>query len=125
MANEIALSAGLQISATNLNESYRPGTISIDFDVATDNPGAGGVQVIGFATHEAIVAGDTGDGGVFYFRNTDANNFVQIGIEVSSTFYPFLKLRAGEFAVGRLATATIYAKADSADVNLQYRMLSP
>ena len=69
------------------------------------------------------------DGGVFFFRNIDETNFVEIGITSDDTsggtFYPFLKLLAGEYAVGRLSNATIFAKADTAAVNLQFRMLSP
>jgi hypothetical protein len=125
MANEIAMSASLSITGVNLRESFSPGAINIDFDVADDNPGAGGVQTIGYSAHEQVIKGDTGDGGVFFFRNTDQGNFVEIGIDSGGTFIPFLKLRAGEYAVGRLASATIYAQADTADVNLQYRMMSP
>ncbi len=122
MADEISLNASLTITATNFKESYAPGGLSIDL---ASTAGAGGSQTIGTA-YEQITKGDTTDGGVFFFRNVDETNFVEIGIEHSgSTFVAFLKLLPGEYAVGRLSSATIYAKADTAAVNLQYRLLSP
>lgn len=122
MANEITLTGSLSIAATNFAESFQPGALSIDL---ASTAGAGGAQTIGHSAHEQIAKGDTTNGGVFFFRNLDETNFVEIGLEVSSTFYPFLKLLAGEYAVGRLATADIFAQADTASINLQYRMLSP
>lgn len=121
MANEITLTAGLKVAATNLSESFQPGALSIDL---ASTAGAGGAQTIG-TSYEQVTKGDTTDGGVFFFRNTDDTNYVEIGVEVSSTFYPLIKLLAGEYAVGRLATADVFAKANAAAVNLQYRMLSP
>ena len=122
MADEISLNASLTITATNFKESYAPGGLSIDL---ASTAGAGGSQTIGTA-YEQITKGDTTDGGVFFFRNVDETNFVEIGIEHSgSTFVAFLKLLPGEYAVGRLSSATIYAKASAGTVNLQYRLLSP
>ena len=78
---------------------------------------------------EQITQGDTTDGGVYFFRNIDETNFVEIGVTSDDTsggtFYPVLKLLAGEYSVGRLSNATIFAQADTAAVNLQFRMLSP
>ena len=123
MADEITLNASLSIAATNLRESFQPGNLSIDL---ASTAGAGGSQTIGHSAHEQIAKGDTTDGGVFFFRNVDETNYVEIGIQhSSSTFVAFLKLLPGEFAVGRLSSATIYAKANTAAVNLQYRLLSP
>ena len=121
MSNEITMSASLTINATNLVEAFQPESLQID--LASD-AGSGGVQTIG-TTQEALNIGDTTDGGVFFFRNTDATNYVEIGRYESSTFYAFLKLLPGEYAIGRQADKDIYAKANTADVNLQYRMLSP
>jgi hypothetical protein len=122
VADEITLNASLSIAATNLRESFAPGNLTIDL---ASTAGAGGSQTIG-TTYEQVVSGDTVSGGVFFFRNVDETNYVEVGIEHSgTTFVPFLKLLPGEYSVGRLASATIYAKANTAAVNLQYRMLSP
>ena len=123
MADEITLNASLAISTTNFVESFVPGRIQIDL---ASTAGAGGAQTIGHSAHEQVAKGDTTNGGVFFFRNLDATNFVEVGIQHSgSTFVAFLKLLPGEYAVGRLSSADVFAKADTASVNLQYRMLSP
>lgn len=125
MANEITMTASLQVSATNFAESFQPGKISIDL---ADTSGSGGTQTIGTSV-EQILKGDTSDGGVFFFRNTDETNYVEIGRTSdgtdSGTYYPSIKLLAGEYAVGRLSSATIFARANTAAVDLQFRMLSP
>lgn len=121
MADEIAYSAGLSISTTNFAESFQPGKLSIDL---ASTAGAGGAQTIG-TSYEQITKGDTTAGGVAFFRNLDETNYVEIGLEVSSAFQPLVKLLAGEYALMRLATADVFAKANTANINLQYRMLSP
>ena len=108
MANEIKMQASLAINTTNFSESFQPGAISIDL-----------------AQGEALGVDDVTVGGVCFFRNLDETNYVEIGFQVSSTFYPFLKLLPGEFSVGRLGNAAPYARANTANVNLQYRLLSP
>tara|TARA_R100001086_G_scaffold169725_5_gene92520 strand:+ start:5450 stop:5815 length:366 start_codon:yes stop_codon:yes gene_type:complete len=121
MADEISYTASLAINATNFVESFTPGKLSIDL---ASTAGSGGSQVIGTG-HEAIAKGDTAAGGVAFFRNLDETNYVEIGLEVSSAFQPMVKLLAGEYALMRLATADVFAKANTANINLQYRMLSP
>jgi hypothetical protein len=64
----------------------------------------GGVAVPGFAV----------------FQNLDATNFVEIGSFSGGTFYPFLKLKAGEQQLARISVAAPYARADTAPVNLFY-----
>ena len=122
MSNEITMSASLTINATNLVEAFQPESLQID--LASD-AGSGGVQTIGTSQEALTITADQADGGIFFFRNTDATNYVEIGRYESSTFYPFLKLLPGEYAIGRQSDKDIHAKANTADVNLQYRMLSP
>ena len=130
MADEIQINASLQIEDTNFREFFNPGILTIDFasSAAASRYGSGGVQSIGTSV-EQITQGDTTDGGIYFFRNIDQTNFVEIGITSDDTsggtFYPFLKLLAGEYSIGRLSNATIFAKADTAATNLQFRMLSP
>jgi hypothetical protein len=126
MADEIKMTASISVRDTNYSESFNPGTVTMDL---ADGKGSGGVQVISHsgsaAEGEAFGVTDAAVGGVFYFRNTDSTNYVEIGFQVSSTFYPFLKLLAGEYAVGRLGNAAPFGRANTADVNVQYRILSP
>tara|TARA_R100001460_G_scaffold104157_1_gene149689 strand:- start:11 stop:379 length:369 start_codon:yes stop_codon:yes gene_type:complete len=122
MADEITYNASLSINATNFVESFSPGNLTIDL---ASTAGSGGSQTIGTSPHEQVSKGDTAAGGVAFFRNLDQTNFVEIGLEVSSAFQPMVKLLPGEYALMRLSTADIFAKANTASINLQYRMFSP
>lgn len=121
MANEITLNGTLSIANGDFKQDWRPGTIQI---TQTTQACAGGVQTIG-TTEEAIVVTDVSTPGYAFFRNLDSTNFVTIGTYVTATYYPCLKLKAGEYAIARLdGTKTFYAKADTANVKLQYAILS-
>ena len=126
MADEITMTGSLAISATNFREQYSPGQISIDL---ASNKGDGGVQEISHsgsaAQGEALSVTDVSVGGVYFMRNLDETNYVEVGFQVSSTFYAFLKLLPGEYSIGRIGNAAPYARANTANVNLQYRILSP
>lgn len=61
--------------------------------------------------------------GWMYAQNLDGSNYVEIGVQVTGTFYPLVKLKAGEVALFRVsAAATPYARANTAAVNLAYRL---
>ena len=121
MANEITLTGSLQIANGDFKQDWRPGTIQI---TQSTQACAGGVQIIG-TSEEAIVVTDVATPGYCFFRNLDATNFVTIGSFVSATYYPALKLKAGEYAICRLdGSKTFYAKADTANVKLQYAILA-
>lgn len=116
MASEINVSTSLLLET--------PGGISLQretnrqIDQATPRYSAN-VQAIG-TTYEAVVIGsDIGTPGMAVFVNTDATHYVEIGVEVASTFYPLLKLKPGESAQSRLATGTFFARANVAAVNLE------
>lgn len=121
MANEISVNATLAVRKGNLSETR---STSGSFTLNAANPAkAAGIASIGFATHEAIAIGDVATAGWARFKNVDATNYVEIGLVVSATFYPFLKLKAGEPAGPlRLGTNTIYAKANTAAVLLDYEI---
>lgn len=118
MAQEIQIVSSLTVNKGFLSLARDPGAQQIDMSGTRYD---GGVQDIGFSTHEQLVfKSDFGTPGWAYFRNLDATNFVQVGVVVSATFYPLVKLFAGEACVFPLATSTIYAKADTAAVKLEY-----
>lgn len=81
-------------------------------------------QTVG-TTYEAVAIGaDLGTAGMAVFTNLDLTNYVEVGLEVSAAFYPFAKLKAGETWQGRLATSTIFAKANTAAVKLEVIVLT-
>lgn len=117
MANEITVSASVRVTKGGLTDQFIKNGLLVDM---TGNLSDKSVQTIGHAAHEAVsLSSDIGTPGWSAFLNLDDTNFVQIGIEVSATFYPLVKLMPGEMALFRLATDTFYAQADTADVNLQ------
>jgi hypothetical protein len=121
MADEISFYGKLIVTSGNLSETS--GGVSETYDLADTTPAAaGGIASIGHAAHEALVMGDVGTAGWAFFRNLDGTNFVVIGVDDSGTFHPFLKLKAGQYCICPLGTSAPYAKADTAAVQLQFRI---
>ena len=80
----------------------------------------GGTQSIGYAAHETLDITGVTTLGWCNFRNRDAANYVEIGVDVAATFYPLVRLNAGEECVFRLAQGiTPYAQANTAAVILE------
>ena len=117
MASELTLS-GLTIAFTKSNVpsvSLSPVSISI---TVTGNQIMDNVQSVG-TTEEAILLGDVAAGGVCFFQNMDATNFVELRSGTGAT--DMIRLLAGEWCLFRLspdATAP-FAIADTAAVNLR------
>jgi hypothetical protein len=79
------------------------------------------VQHVGVASlGDALDLGGVTGAGYAVFQNLDATNFIEVGSNVGGTFYPFLKLKAGEQQLVRIAVSAPYARADTAPVNLFY-----
>jgi len=120
MANEISLNLRMTVENGYLVQRFDPSSFAATM---TGTTAAGGVQIIG-STEEALGVTDVSTCGWSYFRNTDAAIAVEIGVKPAGTFYPCLKLKAGEAAIVRLGTNAPYAKAASSTVNLQYFILA-
>lgn len=114
MANEIQFSASLQVAngtTVSLNASASATMAGADF--------IAGTQAIGTTT-EAITLGDVATPGYIMIKNTDATNFVQIGLATPVTAGDaFAKLLPGEFCLVPTRQTVIYALADTAPVNIQ------
>lgn len=122
MANEIR--STVNVDATKGNIKYtRSRSFNADWTVARMT---GGVQAIGFAAHEAIVIGaDIATPGMMYVTNLDATNYVEIGVDTTGTFRPFMRLKPGESYQFRLGGSVLpYAKANVASVDLEYNILN-
>ena len=115
MANELSITTRLKANKGNLQIS-REASISADMSGGNMSLVA---QDIG-TTYEAVtIASDVGTEGYAYFRNLDTTNYVEVGVEVAAAFYPLIKLKAGEAAIVRLATGSVFAKANTASVILE------
>lgn len=124
MANEIKVTASLTYANGNLGSLTVPSRTQQITQNTAAPARAGGSQTIGFAAHEALVVTDITTLGVVHFRNRDATNFVEIGVDVAGTFYPVVRLNANESWIFRSAQGiTLYAQADTAAVILDRDIL--
>ncbi len=116
MADEITLNVSLSVTNGNFKHQWRPGTLQID---QTNGRMAGHVQTIGTSSETVDFGSDLTAEGVCYMRNLDATNFIEIGPD-STGIVDFIKLKPGEFWVGRLKpTVVVKAQADTAACDLQ------
>lgn len=116
-----------EISATTtlvVNKGFlqltRTATVTPDM---TGTHGTLQLQTVATSYAALVVSGDVAVAGYGFMRNLDTTNFVEIGIEVSSVFHPIIKLKPGEAFIGRLATGSLFAKADTAPVVLEFLVL--
>lgn len=119
MANELSINFKLAFSKSG--QSLQIPSFVENIDVSSSARNAA-VQNIG-TTHEALALGDltTSNTGATKITNLDPTNYVEIGIVVSATFYPVFVLPAGKFMwAPRVSTNALYAKANTAAVNLEY-----
>ncbi len=124
MTAEIKATSGLTVSKTNGPvASFNTTTQSIDL---AGNKFSAGCLSIGTGSHEALTIGaDQSTGRWAYFKNLDATNYVEIGVDVAATFGPLLRLAAGQSCVCPVTTTAVYAKANTGAVILQYFILEP
>ncbi len=121
MANEISMQASVNFNdGISYRQNFALGPKQSDL---TNKFAAGGVQVVG-TNAETIAVVDVSTAGVAIFQNLEAasntTRWVEIG-PTNSNF--FIKLRPGEFAISRLNTTNVYARANTSQtnsVNLQF-----
>lgn len=121
MANEIKAAATLKVD--NGNASFARTISEVNFTQSAAGGNGSIMSVPTTAAGTAVPLGSLTGGtlGWAIFRNTDATNFVEIGIQTGGVFYSFGKLLAGEFALIPLSVANApYTRADTAAVNLEF-----
>lgn len=122
MANEITTTFSLSCTKGSLTFS-RSFTKQITMSASAPNV-AGGTQAIATTSAgEAISLGDIATNGVAYFVNLDSSNYIELGINQGGTFYPLVRLNAGEGTIMRLSQGvTPYARANTASAILEYHI---
>lgn len=114
MANETNISA--QLTCTKSGQTVS-GSGNLPITMAGDQPFSN-VQPIGTST-EVIDLGSVSTIGYLWLKNQDDTNFVQIDLATPVTSgSAFCKLLPGEFCMVPTRQTTIYALADTAEVNL-------
>lgn len=117
MANEISYQVKIQASKSNLKVERDPGRLTADL---SGDAYSANVQSIATSSTAVTIASAVSTAGFAFFRNLDATNYVEIGVEDGSmTFIAFAKLKPGQAGLIPLATTSIYAKADTAAVLLE------
>ena len=112
MANELSLMISLffnKLAKTQRQEAIR---VSVTGDSFTHE-----VQAIGTSEEEVAQGADLGTPGYVLLKNLDTTNYIEVG---STTGVYDIKLKAGEIALYRHNSATIYAKANTAECLLEY-----
>jgi hypothetical protein len=122
MANELSIDFGFRYSK-NSNQIHIP-TTNFSIDVGSTLY-LGVTQEIG-TLYEALYNTGLASGGAAYFFNNDPTNFVEIGLEVSAAFQPLIRIPPQKFAfLPRLSTTALFARANTAAVNLSYLIFQP
>ena len=122
MADEIAIRQTLTAKGATTPNLTR--SVSYNADAGNDFSG----EIASIPTTAAgtalTVAAAVGTKGWAYFRNVDATNFVDIGVQVAATFYPFARLMPGEECHIPLSPAVaLFALANTAAVRLDYGVI--
>jgi len=117
MANELSLIVNLDFSkgGATVSRQYTK-KVTVAGDAYTS-----GIQAIGFAAEEEIAQGlELATPGYMLIKNLDTTNYVRIG---STTGVYDIRINAGEFALYRHNSATVYAIADTGICNVEYTLL--
>ena len=117
MASEITAVTGLSVTKGNLVASHATKTMKYDM---TGTHRCSSTQDVGTSHEALVIPAEVATPGWCHMKNLDATNYVEVGVLVSSTFYPLLKLKPTEEIVFRLGTSSPYAKANTATVKLDY-----
>ena len=118
MANEIYYTLGLQVVNSGLlldiNDLAR--TCDMAGTIIARDVKAVPTTAAGTALDLASISTQ----GFSHFVNLDATNYIELGTQTGGTFYPFVKLKAGEACVLPLGTSAPFARANTASVNLDF-----
>lgn len=116
------MSSELRVSV-NLNFSKSGARVSKSYAATIDVTGdsfVSGVLSIGTTEEELTQLADLGTPGYVILKNLDATNYVEFG---STTGVYDIKLQAGECALYRHNSATLYAKANTAACLVEYTII--
>ena len=113
MANEITIQCQLKVSNGGLQYANSPSQFFATQSTANGpSPGAVTVTTGGVTINLSQIT----TLGFVRVTNTDATNFVRIGLYISSVFYPMLKLKPLESSIFRLSSDVLTANTSAAVV---------
>jgi hypothetical protein len=118
VADEIKLTVSLTLANGSLADSFAPGEQKITQTTKRMHKRVQAIPTTAAGT--ALDIGAVVTLGYGYARNLDANNYIEIGVQVAAAFYVFVKLKPGESSGFRFGTNAPYARANTAAVDLLY-----
>jgi hypothetical protein len=119
MANEIRYNFGINLANGLLADTYNTSGINADQSVAGLIRDVQTIPTTAAGT--AIILGGVSTPGLGVFVNLDSTNYIEIGIQVTGVFYPFLKVAALlSSGPSWLGTSAPYARANTNSVRLFY-----
>lgn len=118
MANEVAAQALLRMKISG-EDPQEIDTLTQYFDM-TGTEFESGIISVGYAAKENVAKGDVGTIGWVYLKNLDSTNFIAAGDDADN---PSIKMKAGEFFLGRWNATNISVIADTAACRMQFLML--
>lgn len=118
MASELSLTVSATFTKSPLVAlTMNPGQLSVT--VSGDNY-VRNVQSVG-TTVEALLLGDVATPGYVLMHNCDTTNYIDV--RANNTDVPVVKLKAGEYALFRLAATAPFVKADTGACKLEYFLI--
>ena len=122
MASEIKTKSSFTATKGSLVVSMIPATKT--FTLTGDRAFRDGQSIPTTAAGTLLTFGDLTTLGYALITNLDGTNFIEIGVQVAATFYPFLKLEAGQdCSLWLVNGVSYYALADTAAVILDIQAL--
>lgn len=111
MANEITLNLGLRAAKDGVEIVRQINGLNRDWATAGYSAN---VQTISNTAHEALgVGADVATAGYCWLRNLDEDHYIDVGLDVSATFYGLVRLGPGEAALLPVSTTSLYARAQT------------
>jgi hypothetical protein len=115
MADEVRVTASLQVTKGNLDYLSRPTTYQADVSTANPTgPSPGSIQIATAGTNVSFTQLTTP--GYAVLRNLDDTNFVEYGVKTGGTFYELGELTPGTHVVIKFSRnlSDFHMKADTA-----------
>jgi hypothetical protein len=116
------INANLTLKVTKGYLSYQR-SVNNTLSITNTAPNVAGLtmSVPNHATGTLVSVGSVLTNGVAWFGNLDTTNYVEVGRQVSGTFYALFRINPGEAWPVRLVQgADIFARANSTNVNMEY-----
>lgn len=123
MADEITVTIGLNASKANAPRVTNAAEAR-QYDWSGAIVASDVTSIPTTAAGTAIDLASISSSGWAIFENLDSTNYVELGVQVGGTFYPLVRLLAGEKVAFRLSSAaTLYARSNTASCNLYWQVL--